>query len=173
MHNQPVGSSSLPNSSVTDIEVTGFAIFACGRDVHGNSHPRDVAAARNFQFFRGGQFDGVGVIEEFFFYAFVIFLPTLVGKWRDVVKNQAAVFCVVFCRIVGIAGAPCGAIAVDKFAESSFFGGLLLGECSDKGDQAAAQCEHNIQNPSPTVGTNRKRQRPGKTHLQVLLRGVG
>src|SRR5579859_2171364 len=103
MNEKPVSTALLPNTGVTNLRFRRFAIFRLFGKVHRDGGPSQRATAGDLQVFSRGQTAAGHIGEEFLLYSVAVFLPAMVGKWREVVKNEAIILRVVFGWRVGIA----------------------------------------------------------------------
>src|SRR6267154_4631876 len=117
MHEKPVCTALLPNTGIADLYFNGFAILCFFREMHRDGGPRQRAAPHNFQAFAGGHTAAGHVGEKPFFDAFAIFLPTVIRERSYIVKDEAVVLGIILGWRVGVAGSPCGAVAVDQLAK--------------------------------------------------------
>src|SRR5713226_4715238 len=120
--------------------------------MHRHDGPRDHAAASHFQLLTRRQLNFRGIIQKFFLYSVVIFLPTVVREGSDIVENEAVVLGVELRRSLRISGAPRRAKAVDESAERSVIRGLLLCPGSNESQQGANDRQPHIQHPAPSFG---------------------
>src|SRR5262249_59070347 len=109
------------------------------------------------------------VVEKFLLDAFAVLLPTVVGEGGEVVKDEALVFGVEFCGIVGIAAAPGGAVVVDELAEGCGVGGLLLGASADEREQRSEEGETHVEQPTPAFHFDSGRRCSSRSHPKLLL----
>src|SRR6266436_3003687 len=117
MHEKPVCTALLPNSGIADLYFDGFAI---GQTATGH------------------------VGEKPFFDAVAIFLPTVIRERSYIVKDEAVVLGIILGGRVGVAGAPCGAVAVDQLAECDVVGGALLSAGAHEGGESAGESQNDI-----------------------------
>src|SRR6266403_4558024 len=152
MYEKPVCTALLPDSGVADLYFDGFAILCFFRKMPRDGGPCQRATPHNFQVFAGGQTAAGHVGEEPFFNAVAIFLPAVIRERSYIVKDEAVVLGIIFGWRVGVAGAPCGAVAVDQLAECDVVGGALLSAGAHEGEESAGESQNDIQQPAP-VGT--------------------
>ncbi len=122
--------------------------------MHRHCRPRHSPMPPHLQIFSCAQRHARRAIQEFFLYAFVVFLPAMIGKRSKVVENQPVFLRIKLRGTIRISRAPCGAILVDQFAKSGFIRGFLLRTSSDKCQQSTRERQRNIKNPAPPFATS-------------------
>jgi len=63
----------------------------------------------------------------------------VIGEWREIVEDAAGILRVKLGGLVGIAGAPGGAVVVGELAECGLIAGLLLRASADKSEKRAGR----------------------------------
>src|SRR5580658_9477415 len=94
--------------------------------MHGNRGPCHRPAPPHFQILDHTERYALRVVQKFLLHTFVVFLPAVIGKWSDVIKNEPILLGIETRWSIRVARAPRGAVLVDEFAESGVIGGLLL-----------------------------------------------
>ena len=147
MDEEPGGTALFPDAGVAELNINLLAVLGFFEEVHGDDGPGNVAMARDFQFFAGRKSESCGSFEKLFLNARSVFFPAVVGKRRDIIKDEVVVFGVELGGVGGIAGAPRGAVSVDEFAERGGVRGFLLGASAGKREQATEKSKHDVQDP--------------------------
>ena len=140
----------LPDAGVAYGRIDGFAIFEFGCEAHGDGSPREITTTGDLQFLTSRERSSIDMFEDILADAFVVFGPTGVGKRHEVVEGKIGILCVVFGSIVGTAGTPGRAVAIDQLTKSSVVGGFLLCACTDERSKSANKSQNNIENPMVT-----------------------
>jgi hypothetical protein len=131
----------FPDAGITDGSIDGAAVLHFDKGVHGDGSPGDGAVASDSQVFVGGKRKRLHVSREKLVDAAVIFFPAGVRERRYIVEDQVRILGVILGGVVGIAGAPGSAVAVDQFSEGVIIGGFLLRAGASKGDEGSEKCE--------------------------------
>src|SRR5260370_36613730 len=154
MHQKPAPGTLPPNTRIAYLCFYILNLFCVFRQMHGKRRPRHRAMATHLQILPRTQRSAFHVVKERRLHSFVVFLPTVIRKWSEVVKYEAVLLGVESRWIVCVSRAPGRTIAVDEVPKSSIIGSFLLRACPDESKQAARKSERNIQKPAPPFATS-------------------
>src|SRR5947209_9294603 len=111
MYEKPVCSALLPNTGVADLRFCGLAVFRFLRIAHRDSGPSQRTTPADMQIFAADEAPARSVGRQLALHSRVIFLPSVIGERRQIVKDQAVILSVELCRCFRAAAAPRSAIA--------------------------------------------------------------
>src|SRR5580700_3948207 len=121
--------------------------------MHGNRRPCHRPTPPHFQILPCTQRSAFHVVEECRLHAFVVFLPTMIGKRCDVIKHKSVLLRIESRRIIRVPRAPGRAISVDESAKRGIICRLLLRTGSHERQQSPRKRDRNIQQPAPSFAT--------------------
>ncbi len=122
--------------------------------MHGHRSPRHAPMPADSQILPRAQRSAHHIIEKFLLHPFAVFLPTVICKWRYIIKHQPVFLCVEAGRSIRVARAPRRAIRINQFAKRSVIARLLLRPRPNKRQQPSRQRQCDIEKPAPTFSTS-------------------
>jgi len=147
VNQQPVRPALFPYSGVADFRFGTLAVLGPFRKMHRHRRPCNRAAPANLQVLAGGKTSSRHVGKNFLLDAVVIFLPSMIREWSNVVENQTILLGVKLCRSVGVQRTSSRAVRIDQRLKRCFVRSLLL---RARQQRSAAP----LQKPSPrTIAT--------------------
>src|ERR1700755_1418792 len=117
MYEKPVSSALLPNSGVSDLYFRRLSVLCLLGKMHWDGGPRNCAATRNFQIFARGEAFAFHIRGKLLLHSLVLFLPAMVGKGSQVVKNEHVLLGIKLRWGIRIAGTPRRAVVINQLAK--------------------------------------------------------